>query len=310
MLEGFVVPPGRAVRVEVPASTSNLGPGFDLLGLALSLRLEVTARSDDLGSGRIRTSPEGWPAPGEDLLLASFDRAFSSSGGVGGGVSFEVASEIPLGRGLGSSGAAIVAGLVLGAALAPGAVTRKEILSLALALEGHPDNVAPALLGGCVMAVPGVGGALRTVEVALHPSLAFAVAWPARQLTTRFARSLLPREVPFSDAVENPRRLGLLLEGLRRGDPELLELGSVDRLHVPYRLGHVPGGEAALAAAREAGAFLATLSGSGTALFAIAGPERAPRVADAMAAALRDAGEEAVGRVVEPVLRPAQPVVV
>jgi homoserine kinase len=160
------------------------------------------------------------------------------------------------------------------------------------------------------MAVPRAGEPPRTVDVELHPSLAFAVAWPGARLGTTFARNLLPLEVPFADAVENPRRLGLLLEGLRRGDPELLQLGSVDHLHVPYRLAHVPGGEAGMGAAREAGAFLATLSGSGTALFAIADAEHVAGVAEAMAAAFRDAGEEAVGRVVEVVHRPAEPVVV
>jgi len=305
-----VVPEGRALRVEVPASTSNLGPGFDLLGLALSLRLEVTVRKEGSGSTRATAAPDDWPAAGEDLLVAAFDRAYTSFGGVGSGWTLAVTSEIPIGRGLGSSGAAIVAGLLLGAALAPGAATQGELLSLALALEGHPDNVAPALLGGCVMAVPRPGEAPRTIEVELHPLLAYAVAWPQTRLATSFARNLLPLEVPFADAVENPRRLGLLLEGLRRGDPELLQLGSVDRLHVPYRLAHVPGGEAGIAAAREAGAFLATLSGSGTALFAISDAERVSDVADAMALAFREAGEEAVGRVVEVVHRPAEPAVV
>lgn len=310
MLEGLVVGEGRALSVEVPASTSNLGPGFDLLGLALSLRLEVTARKGDGSGTRTLTTPHDWPEPAEDLLVAAFDRATTSFGGIGGGWTLEATSEIPVGRGLGSSAAAIVAGLLLGAALAPGSATRDEILALALALEGHPDNVSPALLGGCVMALPRAGQAPRTVDVELHASLAFAVAWPETRLATSFARNLLPLEVPFADAVENPRRLGLLLEGLRRGDRELLQLGSVDRLHVPYRLGHVPGGEAGIAAAHAAGAFLATLSGSGTALFAISDTERIAGVADAMAAAFRDVGEQAVGRVVEVVHRPSEPVVV
>jgi homoserine kinase len=309
MLEGLALPPDRPLRVTVPASSSNLGPGFDLLGLALSLQLEVTV--EDAGEPRHRVEgPEAWPASDDDLLLTAFDRAFRSFGGAGGARRFRVESEVPIGRGLGSSAAAIVAGLLLGAALAPGAATRDELLALALALEGHPDNVAPALLGGCVLAIPRPSDAPRIVAVELHPALAFSVAWPAATLATSFARNLLPLQVDFADAVENPRRLALLLEGLRTGDPELLTLGSEDRLHVPYRLPHVPGGAEALEAARAIGASLATISGSGTALIAISSHEHAPSVAAAMAAAFRRAGQEATGRVVEPVHRAATPVVV
>jgi homoserine kinase len=312
MLEGLELPPGRPLRVDVPASTSNLGPGFDLLGLALSLHLSVTV--EDVGErdadAAVVEAETPWPEPGEDLLLVAFERAFRAFGGVGGRRRFRVSSEIPLGRGLGSSGAAIVAGLLLGAALAPGAVSREEILALALALEGHPDNVAPALLGGCVMAVPRAGVAPRIVELELHPALAFSVAWPAATLATRFARNLLPLQVDFADAVENPRRLALLLEGLRTADAELLTLGGEDRLHVPYRLEHIPGGAAALAAAQGAGASLATISGSGTALVAISTHDDAAAVAHAMETAFRAAGQEATGRVVEPVYRAASPVVV
>ena len=299
----------RALGVRVSASTSNLGPGFDLLGLALSMELHVTARSD-AGRSRAGLGPgleaEAWPLGDDNLLLVAFERALRRFGGSPRGMALEVRSEIPLSRGLGSSASAIVAGLLLGAAVAPAPASREELLGLALELEGHPDNVAPALLGGCVLAVPS-GREVRVVRQALHASLAFCVAWPRAQLATSFARRLLPAEVRFADAVENPRRLALLLEELRSGDPQLLALGGEDRLHVPYRLPHIPGGREALAAARGAGAWLATISGSGSALIAIASHERAPEVASSMAAAFDAAGAHGQGRVVRPSFEPPQP---
>jgi len=289
----------------VSASTSNLGPGFDLLGLALSLplRASVVERADE---GPVLRSRAGtartWPDGDQDLLVRAFAHAQRELGG-DGAWALEAASEIPVGRGLGSSGAAIAAGLLLGEALAPRRAGRDRLLAWAAGIEGHPDNVAPALYGGCVICVPRPDAAPRVVRVELHPSLGFAVAWPEARLETRLARSLLPREVPLADAVENARRLALLLEGLRSGEPELLALGVEDRLHVPYRLPHIPGGAAALDAARAAGSFCATISGSGTALLAIAPHDRARAAAEAMASAFRAATGHGTGRVVRPVLQ-------
>ena len=296
----------RPLRVRVPGSTSNLGPGFDLLGLALSLELEVTLEPEPDGPGGVRDEGElpGWPDGPDDLLRIAFEHV----GGRSSDYALRVRSQIPIGRGFGSSGAAIAAGLLLGAAVSPEPIEREDLLRLALELEGHPDNVTPSLLGGCVIAVPLADGAVRVVRQPVHPSLAFAVAWPEAQLATRRARALLPSEVPFADAVENPRRLALLLEGLRTGEPELLRLGAEDRLHVPHRIAHVPGGAEALDAARAAGASLATLSGSGTGLFAISDGASAPAVADAMRAAFEGAGQVAQGRVVELVSQAPRPV--
>jgi homoserine kinase len=172
------------------------------------------------------------------------------------------------------------------------------LLAWGLELEGHPDNSSAALLGGCTLSVPQPGGGLRVVRQELHPDLGFALAWPEARLSTHAARGMLPKSVKFEDAVENPRRLALLLEGLRTADPELLRLGSADRLHVAYRLPSIPGAEAALAGAWDAGAWLATISGSGSALIAIGPHERIESIRAAMTAAL---GARAEGRVVEPV---------
>lgn len=288
-------------EVRVPASTSNLGPGFDFLGLALDLTLfaRVVGRTGGREHEVVRRegTASGWPRGGEDLVLRAFDAARERFGVPREPFAFEVGSAIPVARGLGSSGAAVAAGMLLAAALARREVGEGDLCALGLEIEGHPDNVCAALVGGCTLSVPLAGGRVRVVRQPLHPSLAYAVAWPAVGLPTAEARRVLPREVPFADAVENPRRLALLLEGLRTGDLELLAEGGQDRLHVRHRLPRIAGGAEALEAARAAGAALATISGSGSALIAIGPRASIADVASALARPL--AGAER--RVVEPV---------
>ncbi len=286
--------------LRVPASTSNLGPGFDLLGLALDLPLTVTVLGEHDGPApalvRTRGEAQGWPREGE-LLCRALELGARRLGLASAPLALEVHSDIPLERGFGSSGAAIVAGLVLASRLAGRAVQARESLGWALELEGHPDNVTPALLGGCTLSVPTARG-LVWLRQEVHASIRIALAWPRRTLPTREARRVLPTTVPFADAVENPRRLALLLEGLRSADPECLGLGGEDRLHVPYRVGLIPGAGEALRAARDAGAWLATLSGSGSGLVALADGARVEAVADALRAELERAEPGAQARVV------------
>ncbi|MCB9916600.1 MAG: homoserine kinase [Planctomycetes bacterium] len=243
-----------SIRVRTAASTSNLGPGFDFLGLALELWLEVE-REDLDGPAHVveRDAPEpaGWRAE-EDLVARAFDAALRARG-VGARPSrFRVRSPIPVGRGLGSSGGAVAAGLYLGA-LAAGErePAPRALAEEGLALEGHPDNVSASLFGGCTLSVPTEAG-LRVVRAPLASSLRFTVAWSDAVLETPAARAALPRSVPFADAVENPRRLALLLEGLRTADTELLRLGVADRLHVAARTALIPGAARARAGAARA----------------------------------------------------------
>jgi homoserine kinase len=296
-------PAARApLRARVPASTSNLGPGFDCLGLALSLWLEVELELEGPGeaprAGRREGEAAAWPVEG-DLLARAFATGLQRAGLPPTGGVLHARSEIPVARGLGSSGAAIAAGLLLAAALAKEPPERMQLCALGCELEGHPDNSTASLLGGLTAALP-VDGRLVVARPALHPSLRFAVAWPARPVPTELARKVLPASVPFADAVENPRRLALLLEGLRTADPELLRLGGEDRLHVRHRLALIPGAARALELANDAGAFLATLSGSGSTVIALTDAARAERVADALASGLEDAPVER--RVLEAVL--------
>ncbi len=300
-------PADSVLEVTVPASTSNLGPGFDFLGLALSLylRVRVTKHAGSGGTHAIaRTGGTAvdWPKTSDNLLFRAFDLASERLNGErGAGVSFDVDSDIPIARGLGSSGAAIAAGLLLASAASRRPASSAELLAWGLELEGHPDNSCAALLGGCTLSVPMHDGRLRVVAQELHRDLGFALAWPAERLSTARARGVLPRTVPFQDAVENPRRLALLLEGLRSGDPELLRAGSVDRLHVRYRLPLIAGAESALAAAADAGAWLATISGSGSGLVAIGPHDRVEAIGSSMAEALRVGGRSAESRLVTPV---------
>ncbi len=291
------------VRVAVPASTSNLGPGFDLLGLALGLFLEVHLTETGAGEHELSRSGQGareLPPAEEDLLLAAFERVRAARP-FPGCFRFEVCSEIPVGRGLGSSGAAIVAGMLLARALSR-TIEERELLALGIELEGHPDNVAAALLGGLTLCARGENGPWTVISPQLSPRLGFAVAWPREPLPTARARAVLPDRVRFHDAAENPRRLALLLEGLRTGERDLLELGVEDRLHVRYRLPLLPGAERALAAGREAGAWAATLSGAGSGLVALGERGTLEPVARAMAEVLREATGEGTARVLEPVL--------
>lgn len=292
------------LSVVVPASTSNLGPGFDFLGLALSLFLEVRVLGAAAGDAHELAQLDGttaaWPAGAANHCLRAFDLAAQRLGVRAGALRFAARSEIPIARGLGSSGAAVVAGLRLASAMAERPASREKLLAWGLELEGHPDNSSAALLGGCTLSVPVAGGGVRVVQQALHPDLAFAVAWPSHEFPTRAARAVLPKQVPFADAVENPRRLALLLEGLRTADPELLALGGEDRLHVPYRLPRIEGAAATIEAARASGAWLATISGSGSGLIAIGPHARIGEIAAEMLRALRVSDSGAESRVVTP----------
>lgn len=299
--------PPPTLQVRVPGSTSNLGPGFDCLGLALSIYLTVEClprEGEGIEWGPSTGTAKFWPEGEDNLLVQALRRGLHGLGAPIPGIELRAHSDIPVARGLGSSGAAIAAGLSLARVLAgedPDHPPGPDILQWALEMEGHPDNSTASLLGGCTLGVPLATG-LRVVQQDVHPSIGIALAWPSTCLTTEESRSALPDSLPHVDASENPRRLALLLEGLRKGEGELLREGLVDGLHVPYRLPLIPGGKAALEAACGAGAYGATISGSGSALVSLGPKDQMEVVAEAMAAALDPGGAPAEGRVAEPVL--------
>jgi homoserine kinase len=287
----------RPRRVKVCASTSNLGPGFDLAGLALDrfLVVELCATTErDVARLEHGEGCDEWPRAQDDRLLAAFVNAARRRELDTRGFVLRARSEIPVGRGFGSSAAASVAGVLLADSLARTRASREALLAECIALEGHPDNATPALYGGFTLSFL-VGERAVVIESEVHESLGFAIAWPGVALETERARQLLPKTVAFADAVENPRRLAALLAGLRRGDPALLADGSEDRLHERHRLPLILGGREALEQAREAGAHAAMISGSGSGMFAICAQGDEQRIAQAMVRGFESAGARATG---------------
>ena len=253
----------RATRddwvVRVPASSANLGPGFDALALALDVHLEIEP-------GVEQAAPETHPAV----------RAFRQAGGVG---PIDVRVRFPGGRGLGFSGAARVGGLAAAYAQQdrPVPAARAEIMRAAGELEGHFDNVAASVFGGIVAVAGG-----RAVRIALARALAVVVWIPDRETSTPSARRLLPEQVSFEDAAFNVGRAALLVAALTAGDDAALRVATEDRLHQDLRLARVPETRRAMQATLEAGALAAWLSGSGPTAAAFVEPERAAAVASAL----------------------------
>lgn len=309
----------------MPGSTSNLGAGFDVFGLALNRY--VTARYEP-GDGALTVERGGTLAsltapPEQDTLVRAFVARLAELGVERPGGVIRAESEIPLARGLGSSAAAVVAGWLLAGAAAgsqpwtfagddveasasssrgvgaePATDTRgsdderQAALAWAEAWEGHPDNVAPSIFGGLVAVARDATGRVRAFPLPLADGITFVFAAPGRELPTPVARAALPADVPHALATRALGRVAALARGLATGDVELLRIGFTDELHVPHRLPLIPGGAQAIAAAREAGAWAATISGSGTGLIAVCSPDAAEGVASAMRAAFAAAIQE------------------
>ena len=261
----------RRVVVEVPATSANLGAGYDALGLALEIvnRVEVVAR-DGAGVG-IAIEGEGageLEAPAANRFVSALGRGTESWGDPRSPSDWSIRMQnaVPLGRGLGSSGAATVGGLLAAASLSGRAVSVDEMLPLAVELEGHADNAAAALLGGLV-AVTEVGGRWETARLD-PPDVAVVVFVPELRLSTLEMRRVLPDAVPHRDAVFNVGRVAVGLARLAAGDATGLGPLTEDRLHESYRSAAYPALPALLSAARDAGALGACLSGSGSSVIA------------------------------------------
>ena len=259
--------------VDVPASSANLGSGFDAFAVALSLKLRAELwHGDDAGivlNARGEGSASG-DGPDENLLVGAF-REGLRVGAAPGGASWrlEVSSMIPAARGLGSSAAAIVAGAVLGAAVGRRRVEADELLDLAARLEGHPDNVAAAFYGGFTLAVPAAGDAL-TLRRFRVPEAWIPVAFiPQRESPTREMRAALPANVPHPAAARQAGRSALLATAIITSDAGLLRTAMADELHQPHRLPLLPGSAELIDLAYERGAAGACLSGAGPAILAI-----------------------------------------
>lgn len=286
---------GERFEVRVPASTSNLGPGFDCLGLAVDRYLHL--RWDETGGqGLVRSGerpPDGF---GDRLAGGLGDLGLPHTG------TLEIGSDIPVGRGLGSSAALAVALAALHAARRGEDIERGALLRAVAIGEGHPDNAAPAVLGGLVTATMRDGD-VTAVPLPLSDRLGWAWAAPSVPASTGEMRAALPDRVPHAAAVRNTSRLALLIPALAAGDGPTLARAMEDELHVPMRLPLIRGGASARDAALEAGAWACTLSGAGSGLIAACPRAAAARVASAMAKAFRTSDPDP-DRVVSFELRP------
>ncbi len=268
---------GHRVVVEVPASSANLGAGYDCLGVALALtnRVEVEVRGWSRGAIELTVDGEG-----RDELRDDRDNRFvrgleaalvQGRGPLPEDVGWRIAMDntIPLARGLGSSAAATVAGVVAANALMGGPLTLEDQLHIATEIEGHPDNAAAALLGGFVVAAA-ADGAVEAVRFDAPRDVRAILFIPELRLSTDDMRRVLPESVPFADAAANLAAVAIGVAGMAAGRTDLLRRLTVDRLHEPYRASVYPQLTRLIEAAREAGALGACLSGAGSTILAFA----------------------------------------
>ena len=262
------------ITIKVPATSANLGPGFDALGLALDLwnesilepAADFSVQVEGEGSGRLQSGKR-------NMIIRSAQRLAKQAGKELPPFHIHCTNRIPLGSGLGSSAAATLTGLLAASALTGAALSQDELLRLATQIEGHPDNVAPALLGGLVVSTMNQGHVI-TRRLTAAP-FQISVVVPYFRFPTRQARHALPRQIPMKDAVHNISRAVLVTEAFRAGDLGLLAESIDDALHQPYRLPLIPGAEQAMKAMQERGA-AAALSGAGPSLIAFSEPDSNP----------------------------------
>lgn len=257
------------IRVRVPATTANLGPGFDCLGLALGLYNSVEMTHADFWHIDIRgEGSDNLSRSDDNLVWQAALRLWKAAGVVPPTIKLTLENRIPLARGLGSSSAAIVGGLMAANSYLVSPLPLEHLLDLATELEGHPDNVAPALYGGLVASAC-ESGSVYSRSLALCPSLRFLVCIPDFSLSTTLARQALPKDIPHEDAVFNISRTVLLVQALQHGDAGLLSFASADKLHQPYRQSLIPGYSDVCSSALAAGAAAVMISGAGPTMLAI-----------------------------------------
>ena len=278
--------------IKTPATSANLGPGFDTLGLALDLWNEtIVTPADDFsvqangeGAGRIAKSRN-------NLIVRAAQKLADHVGRPLPAFHADCINQIPLSSGLGSSSAAILTGLLAGNVLLENPLSNEEILNQAAKMEGHSDNVAPALMGGLVVSTIENGKVIAR-QIPVEMNIHITIVLPDFYLPTRQARAALPKKVSVKNAVHNISRAILVTEAFRNGDLSLLGDAMTDRLHQPHRLKLIPGAQSVMDAAREAGASAVALSGAGPSVIAFSSKAEAG-VGEVMKRAFGEAGLEA-----------------
>lgn len=289
--------------MRVPASSANLGPGFDSFAIALPLLAEFDLRPARAWSvsvdndGKSSENGNGIPSGDDNLFVVSARAAAGAAAETLGAYHVTQRSAIPVGRGLGSSAAAIVGGVVAANALMGDPLDRRTLLRVASEVEGHADNVAAALYGAFTVALPSDDGPVAT-RIAFPRTWRICLFIPREPLSTETARAVLSDNVSRADAVFNIAHAAALLAAVLRSDGALLSIAMADRLHQPARAHLVNGLADIMAAAKGAGAFGAALSGAGPAVVAFAPARLAARVVAAMEESAHAAGTSGRGRVV------------
>jgi homoserine kinase len=267
------------LRVRVPATSANLGPGFDSFALALPLLAEFDLRP--ARSWSVSSEGDGVPQGDENLFVIAARAVAKAAGSSVPAQQVTQRSAIPVARGLGSSAAAIVGGAVAANTLLGDPLDRRSLLRVAAEVEGHADNVAAALYGALTVALPDESGPIAT-RIAFPRTWRICMYVPSSELTTDKARGVLSPQVSREDAVFNLSHAAALIAAVLRSDGALLSFAMNDRLHQSARTSLVPALAEIIAAARAAGAFGAALSGAGPSVLAIAPVRLAPRVVSAM----------------------------
>ena len=254
------------IRISVPATSANLGIGYDTLGMAVSLYSHFTfERADELA---ITGCPEEF-RNANNLVYVSLVDALTEWGEEPFGVSIDIQTEVPVARGLGSSSTCVVAGIMAAAALTGHTVTREELVAVATRVEGHPDNVAPAILGAAVCSFIPDGRLPRCLRYNVSDRLRFVTVIPPYEVHTSEARKVVPQEVPLSTAVWQMGRVAGLTRGLETGDASLIADANDDRLQEPYRRALIPDYDAIRETCLAGGAKTMWISGSGSTLMAV-----------------------------------------
>ena len=272
------------VTVRVPGSTSNCGAGFDTLGLALSIYNDITLTRGDWRGARPATERD---AAGLDMADEAARLFFVRAGVEEFGYELSITGDVPMSRGLGSS-VTLRAGVVAGLnELAGARLTKEDLCSLVTQLEGHPDNATPAVIGGFCVARsdPHTGELLGVLRKPIGRELSFVVVSPDQELETKKARGILPKEIPYFDAIKSVNSAAYVVAAFVSGEYDRLHDAVRDFLHEPYRLPLIPGAKSAIEAGVAAGALTGWLSGSGSSVLCVARPKAAAKVGKAMAAA-------------------------
>lgn len=283
------------VKVQAPATTANLGPGFDSLGIALGLHNTVELRKAD--TPIVEITGEGADTLPKDETNLTYHSAcrLAREAGYEGHWHLRQHNKIPLSRGMGSSSAAIVAGLVASREALTFDIERQDVLSIAVEIEGHPDNVAPALMGGLTVCFEQHDGTKAALALDAPASLRAVLAIPSFHVNTEDARKALPDTVPYADAVFNTGQAAAVVAMLASGQYDQLADAMRDRLHQPYRAHLIPGMEELILAALGANARGSALSGSGPTIVALAEENDSQAVLEAMLAAGQQTEHEWTG---------------